>query len=309
MKRARHGTFWGLAGAAIGAVALLLLAFSPTARAVNNCGGETHQNSCGSANNMCICCTWGNGEDGNCVWWAWEMACREWGVALSTCHNADTWDDYNSNMHIDPDPCAGSVFICEAYTSECSSGDVGHVGWVLDVYADGSIHVSEQGCWWFDNVRERTFDAQLASPAMKYLYEPGQTSCQQCDCTPGDAESRACTGSCAADETRTCDADCTWGAWSGCAGGGECVAMTHQNCGVCGFQQCTDTCVWGPCDDPCAAVDASTPTDAAVPDPDGGTGIGGRSSCSCGAGDRGPGGGELWLLLSLLVWGWVRQRR
>jgi hypothetical protein len=59
----------------------------------------------------------------------------------------------------------------------------------------------------------------------------------------------ACPGSCAPGEsvscgkcgTKTCGADCAWGA---CSGEGECLAGSTQTCGKCGIQVCDTTCHW-----------------------------------------------------------------
>ncbi|MFH2007719.1 MAG: CHAP domain-containing protein [bacterium] len=314
-----------MAGVLLVAAGLLL---SPRpAAAINQCGGETHQNSCGSANNICICCSEstdcpgsGLGADhGNCVWWAWEKACRDWGVALSTCHNADTWDQNNlaDGYHIDPEPCVDTIFVCEQYTSQCGSTNWGHVGWVRNVFPDGSIEVREQGCCWFYGTRNRTFDAHLASPAMKYIYPPGSTSCNPCDCTVGDTEQRPCSDGCGTEE-RTCGSDCTWGGWSGCDSIPDCDPGESRSCGVCGLQICLLDCAWSDCDELCDGDGGTVSPDAGPEQLDGGapSGDGGGSDdpgmtggCSCrGAPGNPPARGVVGLLV-LLFAGLRRRRR
>jgi len=311
MPRARSNpsiSLWAFLLAAAG----LVLAPRPAA-AVSVCGGVTHQNLCGSSN-ICICCSdsdcYGStnyGDDhGNCVWWAWEKACREWGAALRYCRNANYFDEDNEadGYYVDPEPCVGTIFVCEQNTSYCGAGVWGHVGWVKTVNPNGSIVANEQGCCWFYGVRDRPFDAQLSTPRIDYIYAPGATSCNPCDCssgdveyrdcangceqeqrscadgcnwgawsgctgcTPGDVEQRECPGGCGAEE-RTCLSDCTWGEWSGCTDVGECEPVETRSCGVCGTQLCMLDCTWGECDDPCAGEDAGSPDpDASSPDPD-----------------------------------------
>ncbi len=57
-------------------------------------------------------------------------------------------------------------------------------------------------------------------------------------CTPG--ETAAC-GKCG---TKTCGADCSWGA---CSAEGVCLAGSTQSCGNCGTQFCDTTCHWATC--------------------------------------------------------------
>ncbi len=65
-------------------------------------------------------------------------------------------------------------------------------------------------------------------------------------CAEGDVEPAPC-GFCGY-KLRTCTADCTWGAWGECTGGGQCVAGTQKPCeNACGTQTCLNTCEWGGC--------------------------------------------------------------
>ncbi len=242
-----------------------LVAGSGRARAVYECGGERDDCPCGRAN-FCICCsdsTHGQNH-GNCVWWAWEQACCHWGIALEWCTNANTWDDYarNNGYPVVSDPCPNTVFVCEVNTTECGSGDYGHVGWVLAVHPNGSIDVTEQGCYSWYGVKSRTFNAQNASPPMHYILEPG-TTCNPCECNPGDQETADCPM--CGQKTRTCGSDCQWGSWSACTGQGECEEGDTRPCGECGgTQTCDNTCHWGPCEEVCP--DAAVWEDAAPPD-------------------------------------------
>jgi MYXO-CTERM domain-containing protein len=308
----------GLLLAATGMVPLAWAAPAPT------CGDVDHQNQCGSAQ-ICICChdadcinpTYGDFH-GNCVWWTWEKACRDWGEALSTCHNADTWNENNqATHHISTEPCVDTIFVCEQYTTFCGATNWGHVGWVLEVYPNGSIRVSEQGCCWFRGVRERTFDAHLASPTMDYIYQQGLNSCSQCDCNPNDTEQRSCADGCGVEE-RTCAGDCTWGAWTGCDAVPECEPGEYRSCGECGAQICLLDCMWSACDERCDA-DAGAPgpdsgtsdSDAGAGAPDGGGPDGAMNAgCSCRSGAGGGTGAALALMLAvLLVLGVWRRRR
>jgi len=304
-----------------------LLIFPRSAAADNQCGTMTHQNGCGAANNMCICCHEANDcagsglgpSHGNCVWYALERACRDWGVALATCQNAEFWDQNNqgAGYHIDPEPWVDTIFVCEQNTSQCGSTNWGHVGWVRNVYPDGSIEVREQGCCWFFGERNRTFDAHLASPAMKYIYPPGSTSCNPCVCTVGETEERACPDGCGTEE-RTCETDCTWGGWSGCGGVPECDPGESRECGVCGLQICLFDCAWSDCDERCDGDGGTANPDAGSSNLDGGdpTNDGGGSDdpgikggCSCRGNPGTPWGGGIVTLLVLLVLGLRRRGR
>ena len=68
-----------------------------------------------------------------------------------------------------------------------------------------------------------------------------------CACTAGATESQAC-GQCG-QKTRTCGANCQWGAYSGCSGEGTCApgASESAGCGQCGqkTRTCTAQCGWG----------------------------------------------------------------
>jgi len=81
-------------------------------------------------------------------------------------------------------------------------------------------------------------------------------------CLPG--ESVSC-GKCG---TKTCAADCTWGA---CSGEGECLAGSTQTCGNCGIQVCDPTCHWQAT---CQGQGACKPGDSAA------CGNCGRMTCS-----------------------------
>ena len=251
------------------AAALALAMFTAAPRrawAVYECGGVQDTCNCG-ADNFCICCYW-SGLSGNCVWYAWHKACCGWGIALEWCTNADTWDGHATNhgYPVNGEACVDTVFVCEANASECWSGSVGHVGWVNDVYPDGSIDVEEQGCYSWDGVQSRNFAAQNASPPMDYIYKPG-TTCVDCDCDPGDTESDSCPQ--CGTRTRTCGSDCFWEPWSACTNQGPCEVGDTQSCGACGTQTCLAGCTWGTCNDPCDVDGAVPPPDAAVPPPDG----------------------------------------
>ncbi len=320
---------------------IVLTAASTDAQAVYECGGIQDTCVCGQAN-FCICCTnstYGT-DHGNCVWYAWHKACCEWGVGLQWCTNAETWDGYatSNGYTLLTTPCEDTIFVCEMNTSHCGSGGYGHVGWVNTVYPDGTIDVEEQGCYSWYGVQTRNFNASAASPTMHYIYEPGVTSCPQCDCTPGATETDPNCGNCGS-RTRTCGGDCQWGSWSSCAGEGVCAQGATQGCGNCGGSQtCQSDCQWGVCQETCpdASVpqpDASTPQpdgatttpDGATPQPDSGTNplpdgatpqpdgggirpglVQGGCHCQSGSGAGFPAGLALFGVLALLL---IRRRR
>lgn len=294
---------------------LLLVVPGGRARAVYECGGVQDTCNCGAAN-FCICCSDAahGANHGNCVWYAWHKACCEWSTALQWCTNAEDWDTgaQNNGYPLRTEPCAATIFQCEAYTSQCGSGGYGHVGWVETAYPNGSIDVTEEGCYSWYGVRSRTIQAQNASPTMHYIYKPG-TSCSSCDCTPGDVDTTSCpqcgtqSRTCGSDchwggwsacqgqgpcesgqqeqqgcpqcgtQTRTCNGSCQWDPWSSCAGQGACEAGTSQPCGQCGgTQTCDSSCQWGACQETCPPDAGSWPDAGAASDagaaPDAATG-------------------------------------
>ena len=294
----------------IAAVFMLMLFYCvirpQKAHAVYECGGVQDTCNCGG-NNFCICCSdSSNGTDhGNCVWYAWHKACCVWSINLEWCTNADTWDGYatSNGYPVNTTACVDTVFVCEADTTQCWAGGVGHVGWVNHVYPDGSIDVEEQGCYGWYGVQTRNFAAQNASPTMHYIYEPSTGgTCASCDCNPGQTEDDPC-GNCGT-KSRTCGSDCLWGAWSDCQNEGVCQSGDTQNCGNCGTQTCQSDCSWGPCenegvcqsgdtqncgncgtqtcqsdcswglcDDPCAGEDSGVGVDTGVETDGGGVGV------------------------------------
>lgn len=72
-------------------------------------------------------------------------------------------------------------------------------------------------------------------------------------CVPGTSESGVGCGMCGT-QRRTCQADCTWGAWA-CEGEGVCmpgeIDAQMQSCGTCGTgmqtrtRTCQSSCAWG----------------------------------------------------------------
>ena len=214
------------------------------ALAVHTCGGVSDTCQCGRAN-FCICCDW-SGQSGNCVWWAWHKACCNWAIALQWCTNANTFDNYarDNGYPVRSEACENTIMVCEANVSGCSGG-YGHVAWVEEAFPNGSIDVTEQGCYSWNGVRSRNLAAQNLSPRPTYIYKPG-TSCRQCECDPGQTQEQNC-GNCGR-KTRRCNSECQWGGWSGCEGGGPCNpgASETQDCGSCGTRSrsCRDNCQW-----------------------------------------------------------------
>ena len=125
----------------------------------NQCGDQITTASGGNPN---LCCdnsgTWngrkytGNGSkidsvDGNCVWFAWEQANRNWnGHRLPMINNANTWAEdrfkainkksgyiYSNNPRVDSSAIK-------------KTGTYGHVAYVENVLAN-NVEVSEQNCY------------------------------------------------------------------------------------------------------------------------------------------------------------------
>ena len=88
-----------------------LAALPGTASAVYSCGGESDTCSCG-ADNFCICCNF-DGTSGNCVWYAWHMACCNWGDSLAWCTDASTWDGYaeDNGYPVRDEACESTIFV------------------------------------------------------------------------------------------------------------------------------------------------------------------------------------------------------
>lgn len=199
-----------LLAATLGAAALL----SSPARAVSSCGGEVHQDQCGSGN-IYPCCD--NG--GNCTWWAWESVCRNWHVGLVNWGNANTWAGHAS---VDPDydilsyPVVGSIATRDL-------GTYGHVAWVVAVNGN-TVTVTEENCCDTCAGGMRTWNYSAGYFNSGYVVRHGVT----CQCQPGATESQAC-GDCGT-RTRTCEPSCSWGGWGGCGGpdpgGGNVVCDT-----------------------------------------------------------------------------------
>ena len=113
-----------------------MLLISPNASAVSKCGDQTHQSACGASNPF-PCCS--NG--GNCTWWAWEAACRNWHVNVPFRHDAKTWAaeaKSNPNYKVLDHPVVGSIGVYD-------EGKWGHVAWITGVQGD-KVTVSEEKC-------------------------------------------------------------------------------------------------------------------------------------------------------------------
>lgn len=234
------------------------VAWPAAAQPTDHCGGHDIC-SCNGAHNPYPCCDsdWGS-NTGNCTWWAWTRACCVWDRGLPNFHDGHQWDE-NAIAHDFPvtrDPCAKTIFVCEASTHYCTVDPVGHtlswghVGWVRSVAPNGSVDVSEMGCKGWPGVRQNRLDLQRASKPIDFIYKKstgGQCGCAPGECTPGHADSKSC-GNCG-QKTRTCGDDCTWGEWSICQGEGPCEAnqIQSQACGNCGTRSrsCGEGCEWG----------------------------------------------------------------
>jgi hypothetical protein len=65
-----------------------------------------------------------------------------------------------------------------------------------------------------------------------------------CQCPPGPTSQKC--GNCGT-QTRACNRDGSWSAWSACSGQGACAPGTTQHCGANGTQNCNSSCQWGAC--------------------------------------------------------------
>jgi surface antigen len=105
---------------------------------VYSCGGTNDDFNCGG-NNPYPCCS--NG--GNCTWWCWDRACRNWVRALPGWGDAHSWYGYAqaAGYPTGTTPQVGSIAVDTNYTF----GAYGHVVWVLS-YTSTTLTVSEQNC-------------------------------------------------------------------------------------------------------------------------------------------------------------------
>jgi len=241
----RRATRGDCVAAAVACVLFVLFLRAAPAGAEFYCGDQSMAgNPCGAGDNRCPCCS--NG--GNCTWWAWHEACYGWGNALPFCPDAHNWDDYaaGSGYPVGGNPCAGAVFCCESYARPCTGGEWGHVGWVTNVFADGSVDITEMGCRGWYGVRGNHLHAPAVSPPVHYIYNPRTGGCPSCECTPGQVETRGCCD--CGTQTRSCGSNCMWGGWGGCGGpdpdGGNRACDTGEK-GVCadGRVRCVGGCL------------------------------------------------------------------
>jgi len=121
----------------------------------NLCGTETHDCDCGATINIYPCCDNNfddcsdcgranecadDGCDGNCTWWAWEMACCNWGVSLPWENHANQWatEAGNAGYLVNNTPAVYTIAVSETGI---------HVAWVKEVRNSGqAIFVSEMRC-------------------------------------------------------------------------------------------------------------------------------------------------------------------
>jgi MYXO-CTERM domain-containing protein len=206
LKLARYALFC--------AVLAISLSVTSTASATGSCGGQVHQNLCGNSTDIYPCCP--NG--GNCTWWAWEMVCRNWHLSLVNWGNANTWA---AHARVDPrfDVVGGPV-INSVGTATPRSG---HVAWVVAA-GNGRVTVTEENCCvgCAGGVREVGYPVSKFNSGYVALH--GASSCA---CSAGQTSSEAC--SCGS-HTRSCGANCQWGAWSACAGPPEICDGIDNDC-------------------------------------------------------------------------------
>lgn len=119
-------------------------------------------------------------------------------------------------------------------SSGSSTGPHLHLGWIrggttTDGYAGGCT--SSPGNW----VDQRG-----------YHETPSEQCATQCECSPGQSETRGC-GRCG-NQRRTCEGNCRWGGWSGCGGEGPCSPgqSEREACCDCGERgrTCNGGCQW-----------------------------------------------------------------
>lgn len=117
----------------------------PTALAGERPENSNRVYSCGGYNDDCYCAAWNPfpccSNGGNCTWWAWHMACCNWGVDVPPRGNANTWAGtfaaYGYSVY--SSPAVGRI-ACR------NSGTYGHVAYVTGVSGD-YVTVSEMNCW------------------------------------------------------------------------------------------------------------------------------------------------------------------
>lgn len=107
------------------------------AEKVHSCGGFTDSCLCGSSNPY-PCCD----NNSNCTWWAWNMACCNWGTSLpSPWRHAKYWVQVLNGQHGYPVSTTPSVNTIAVR----NLGTYGHVAWVTAVNGN-LVTVSEQSC-------------------------------------------------------------------------------------------------------------------------------------------------------------------
>ncbi|MEO7112823.1 MAG: CHAP domain-containing protein [Polyangiaceae bacterium] len=207
LKLARYGLFC--------AVLAIALSVTSKASATGSCGGQVHQNVCGNSTDIYPCCP--NG--GNCTWWAWEMVCRNWHLSLVNWGNANTWA---AHARVDPRfDVVGQPVINSVGTATPRSG---HVAWVVAA-GNGRVTVTEENCCVGCGAGERTVSYPVSKFNSGYVARKGSGS--SCECAAGQTATEAC--SCGS-HSRSCGADCNWGAWSACAGPPETCDGVDNDC-------------------------------------------------------------------------------
>lgn len=248
-------------------LALAFLWLPGSAAAVDSCGGETTDCPCGSAN-PCLC----DGSCGNCVWYAWHMACCSWGWDLPWCTDAGTWytNAVDNGYPTGGTARARSIFVCDP-SDICS--EFGHVGWVVTAYPDGSFDSTEQFWGGPCGTQHRHREAGFATGG--FIYDPGGSAVDSDgDGYTGDVDCDDANPDVNPGAEEICDNglddDCFAGdAVCGCAdddgdgygdaacGGGDCddgdPAVHPGATDICG-NGVDEDCAGG--DEPCACADA-----------------------------------------------------
>jgi surface antigen len=143
-------------------------------RGDNDCGGETHCSTCcGASNSLAICCSNIGYHNGNCVWWAWQQACRVWGDALPFAGNARDWADVLGGQHgytVSSTPAPNTIG-CWDYADGRQ-----HVAWVLEVIGS-QVRVSDMSCSYWVGVQEHTYSISDFNEGFIYPKGGGTNLC------------------------------------------------------------------------------------------------------------------------------------
>lgn len=208
------------------AIAFVMLSAVLVSRDADACGAQIcgvntkHENTCGAACSPEICC---NGTSGNCVWYAWEMACRNWFIALPhwSYYNASKWAGgakNDPNYDVTSTPSVDSIGTADGALGVYTSA--GHVAWVTGI-SGGNVIVNEEGC----STGGPFFNRPHAIGHFNtgFITRHGTA----CECTSGQTDSQACA---CGTRKRTCGTDCKWDGWGACEAPAEICDGVDNDC-------------------------------------------------------------------------------